>query len=317
MNNTEILNALASLINTTATNKGIDMNLAFQNFYNYSKLNCRPATLNYYEKNFKVLKRTLDALGVIYTGDVTKANYRQLESILRTEGYKNSSINKYTDLLKMIFRVNNELEYINYNPIANIKKLKEDIPEIQIISQKNMTKIMNFLDCLPKTYYNIRNKAFLLLLKDTGIRLSELLHLKTKNVDIENNTIFLDFTKTHTTRYVFFTDDTKIVLREYIKIKRYAKEPNIDYFFNNDNCTLPMNRNVVYHFLEDITKACDIDQSITPHKWRHTFITKLVENNVNLVSVMKVAGHTEYSTTQRYIHQNINNLKESILGIKK
>ena len=217
----------------------------------------------------------------------------------------------------MIFKVNNELEYINYNPIASIKKLKENIPEIKTISKKNLEKIMSFLRRLPKTYYNIRNTAFLLLLKDTGIRLNELLHLKTKYVDIENNTIFLDFTKTHATRYVFFTDETKSVLREYMKIKRCAKEPNIDYFFNNDTCTLPMNRNVVYHFLEEITKACDIDQSITPHKWRHTFITKLVENNVNLASIMKVAGHTEYSTTQRYIHQDINSLKESILSIKK
>ena len=317
MNNTEILNAFANLINSASTKKGIDLDLAYQNFYGFSKLNCRQATLDYYSKNYKVLKRTMNALGVFYTSEVSKIVYKQLESILRNQGYKNSSINKYTDLLKMIFKVNNDLEYIDYNPIANIKKLKEDIPEIQTISKKNMNKIMSYLETLPKTYHNIRNTSFLLLLKDTGIRLNELLHLKTKYVDIENNTIFLDFTKTHATRYVFFTDDTKIVLREYMKIKRYAKEPNIDYFFNNDTGTLPMNRNVVYHFLEDISKACHIDQSITPHKWRHTFITKLVENNVNLSSVMKVAGHTEYSTTQRYIHQNLNHLKESILSIKK
>lgn len=264
MNNTEILNAFANLINSASTKKGIDLDLAYQNFYGFSKLNCRQATLDYYSKNYKVLKRTMNALGVFYTSEVSKIVYKQLESILRNQGYKNSSINKYTDLLKMIFKVNNDLEYIDYNPIANIKKLKEDIPEIQTISKKNMNKIMSYLETLPKTYHNIRNTSFLLLLKDTGIRLNELLHLKTKYVDIENNTIFLDFTKTHATRYVFFTDDTKIVLREYMKIKRYAKEPNIDYFFNNDTGTLPMNRNVVYHFLEDISKACHIDQSITP-----------------------------------------------------
>ena len=182
MNNTEILNALASLINTTASNKGIDISLAYQNFYNYSKLNCRPATLSFYDKSFKVLKRSLTTLGIFYTSEVTKASYRQLEAILRNEGYKNSSINKFTDLLKMIFKVNNELEYINYNPIASIKKLKENIPEIKTISKKNLEKIMSFLRRLPKTYYNIRNNAFLLLLKDTGIRLKELLHLNTKYV---------------------------------------------------------------------------------------------------------------------------------------
>ena len=77
MNNTEILNALASLINTTASNKGIDISLAYQNFYNYSKLNCRPATLSFYDKSFKVLKRSLTTLGIFYTSEVTKASYRQ------------------------------------------------------------------------------------------------------------------------------------------------------------------------------------------------------------------------------------------------
>ncbi len=318
MNNNDVLNALASLIsNASINNKGISINLAFDNFYNYSKLNCRQTTLDYYRKNYKTLNRALYQLGITYTNEVTKASYKLLETLFRGQGYKNSSINKYTDLLKMIFKVNNELEYISYNPIANLKKLREAAPDIEIISNSNKEKILLYLYQLPNNYQYIRKKVCLLLLKDTGVRLNELLHLKTKNIDIENNTIFLDYTKTNDTRYVFFSDETKALLKKYLEIKPVPEEPYIDYLFNNHTCTTPMSKHVIYHFFEEIKEACNIEQSISPHKWRHTFITELVENNVNLASIMKVAGHTEFSTTKKYIHQSLTNLKESILSIKK
>ncbi|MDE7095480.1 MAG: site-specific integrase [Anaeroplasmataceae bacterium] len=317
MNDNEVLTALASLINNASNNKGISFDLAFNNFYSYSKLNCRPATLEYYNKIYRILQRTLDQLGITNTNQITKASYKVLETTFRSHGYKNSSINKFTDLLKMIFKVNNELEYIHYNPVANIKKLRENPPEIEIISKTNMTKIMKYIDGLPKTYQYIRKKICLLLLKDTGVRINELLHLKTENIDIDNNTIYLDYTKTHDARYVFFTDSTKLVLKEYILIKPVPEEPYIDYLFINDKCTDIMSKHVIYHFFEEISNACGIEQSISPHKWRHTFITELVENNVNLTSIMKVAGHTEFNTTKKYIHQSLTNLKESILSIKK
>lgn len=318
MNNNDVLNALASLISSASTNnKGISFELAFDNFYSYSKLNCRPATLEYYRKNFKTLNRALNQLGITHTNEVTKASYKMLETIFRSHGYKNSSINKYTDLLKMIFKVNNDLEYINYNPIANIKKLREATPDIEIISKSNQQKILLYLEGLPNDYHYIRKKVCLLLLKDTGVRINELLHLKTSNIDVDNNTIFLDYTKTNDTRYVFFSEETKVVLKEYLQIKPVSEEPYIDYLFNDDTCTRTMSKHVIYHFFEEIKEACDIEQSISPHKWRHTFITELVENNVNLTSIMKVAGHTEFSTTKKYIHQSLTNLKESILSIKK
>lgn len=310
MNEQQILNTLASLINNNADSKGISMDFAFQNFYEYSKLNCRTATLSFYAKQYKTLSKALANLNISCTNDVTKITYKQIESFLKASGYSNSSINKCTDLLKMIFKTNNILEYIHHNPLIGMKKLKEDDPEIKIVSKPNIQKILGYIKSLPLNFANIRKITALLLLKDTGVRLNELLHIEIKNISIDTNTIFLKYTKTHSTRYVFFTDDTKKFLLEYINL---LEESDNIYLFRSKNNKSFMSVDVVYHFIDKIYDVCEIEQSISPHKWRHTFITTLIEKNVNLSNVMKVAGHTEYSTTKKYIHQNIANLRDSIL----
>ncbi|MDE7101091.1 MAG: site-specific integrase [Anaeroplasmataceae bacterium] len=311
MNEKQILNTLASLISNAGSNNGISIDFAFQNFYNYSKLNCRTATLNFYIKEYKTLSKALGYLNISSTSEVTKVTYKQIESFLKASGYSNSTINKCTDLLKMIFKTNNILEYINHNPIIGMKKLKEEDPEIKIVSKPNIQKILDYIKSLPHNFTNIRKITALLLLKDTGVRLNELLHIEIKNISIDNNTIFLKYTKTHNTRYVFFTDDTKKFLIEYISL--LDNESDNIYLFRSKNKNTYMSTDVVYHFIDKIYDACEIEQSISPHKWRHTFITTLIEKNVNLSNVMKVAGHTEYSTTKKYIHQSISNLRDSIL----
>ncbi|MDE6584976.1 MAG: tyrosine-type recombinase/integrase, partial [Anaeroplasmataceae bacterium] len=80
----------------------------------------------------------------------------------------------------------------------------------------------------------------------------------------------------------------------------------------------PMQVDSVYDLLAKLKKTLQIEQSISPHKWRHTFATNLINENVNLHSIMQVLGHTQYSTTARYLHQNQNKLKNEILhAIKK
>ena len=66
--------------------------------------------------------------------------------------------------------------------------------------------IFDYLFSLKPTPVNLRNILIILLLSDTGVRMNELRHIKLRNVNLDNNSIYLDFTKTGKPRYVFFTD---------------------------------------------------------------------------------------------------------------
>ncbi|MDE6242322.1 MAG: site-specific integrase [Anaeroplasmataceae bacterium] len=313
MENQEILNALGNLIQNQVNKNNMDINIAYQNFIQKAKCTCRESTISYYNKKFKLLKETLSAIGVNNLSDINKVIYNKLILILKNSRYKNNTINKVCDLLKSIFKTNVELGFIQSNPLAGIKKLKEDNVMIIIIKKLILNRIFDYLFNLKENFYNIRNTLAILLLNDTGVRINELVHVKWKNINIEENTIYLDFTKTIKTRFVYFQEVTKKYMLKYLSY--HSKK--CEYLFITKKDT-QMNVDSVYDFISQIKQTLNIENSISPHKWRHTFATKLIEENVNLDSIMKVLGHTQYTTTARYLHQQQTKIKNDILkAIKK
>ena len=246
-------------------------------------------------------------LNLIQTSDINKNSYNQIIHVLINMKYKNATINKFMDLLKQIMKVNVELEYIPYSPIANIKKLKEEINEIQIIKNDTIENILKYIESLSDNFINCRNRLIIYLMNDTGVRINELVNIEIKNINIENNSVYLSYTKTHEPRLVFLQETTIKALKSYLKWHNGNK-----YLLLSTN-GVKVNRDSLYHFLEQIKKELNITQSITPHKWRHTFATNLVKNNVNLNTIMRVMGHTQYATTKRYLHQEQDEIKNQIL----
>lgn len=307
MNNEELLHALGNLL--LNKNKNISLNLAYENYINQAKSKCRTETIIYYEKKWAVLKPILDDLNFYNTSDINKVAYNQIVNILISRGYKNITINKYMDLLKSIFKVNVELDYIPYSPIANIKKLKTTIPDIKTIQDNNIEQIFDYLEKLDHNFINDRNKLAIYMMNDTGARINELVNIELKNVKIDSKSIYLSYTKTHEPRWVFLQENTLNALKTYLKWHN-----GNNYLFLNTNGS-KMKRDSIYNFLEKIRIKLNIEQSITPHKWRHTFATNLIRNNVNLNTIMKVMGHTQYETTKRYLHQETEELKEQILNV--
>lgn len=308
MQNIEILNALATLINDASSKNQMTIEQAFNVFIDYSKSSCREETIKYYKSKYKLLKQILNNLGIVHTGQITKVSYSKIINQLAALNYSNATINKVCDLLKSIFKVVNDLEYINYNPIAGIKKLKETMPKINIVKENTKKDIEDYLLNLEETKENIRNIVLILLLNDTGARINEIINIKTKNIEIENNSIYLEFTKTNKYRYVYFREITKSYL---IKLLEHVKSS--EYLFLNFKNKKRLEKHSIYDIIQKIKDDLNIDYSISPHKWRHSLATELVNDNINVNEIMTVLGHTQFSTTQRYIHQSNNKIKNDIL----
>lgn len=310
MNNSQIINALANLINNETNKNYLNLQLAFTHFIEQAKTKCRSDTIKFYQSKFKVLSSVLEILGYSNLGMIDKVVYNRLINTLKGQGYSNSTINKLCDLLKGIYKVNYELNYINHNPLANIQKLKTINPKIKIINNQVKASIYRFLLSLKQTPSNVRNITAIMLLNDTGIRINELVNIKVKNIDIDKNYIYLDFTKTIKSRYVYFDNDTKLFLNKWLTFHNGTSE----YLFITHNGT-KLRRNTIYDFLDMIKSKTGIEQSISPHKWRHTLATNLINENVNLNEVMEILGHTEFETTKRYLHQENEHIRKDILNV--
>ena len=311
MTNTEIINALASLINDAGNKTKFTLDAAFNIFYNYKKSRVREATLYYYKKGFNQCKEILSQIGVYYTTDLTKQNYNTFVNVLIGKNYSNATINKHCDLLKGILNVLNDLDYINYNPLKGIKKLKEEIPEIKMVSHDVKTKIMNYLFSLPHTPVNLRNICYFLIVNDTGARLNEMMNIKVKNIKLNENTIYLEYTKTGKPRRVYIKDITVNYINEFLIYHNNVSE----YFFISLKDGKRINKNYIYEIIANIQNELKIPGSISPHKWRHAFATELAEANMNINRMMDVLGHTQYSTTKRYLHLNDEITKNEVLKI--
>ena len=160
-----------------------------------------------------------------------------------------------------------------------------------------------------------RNRAILELLWASGMRISELSGLNFEDLNLENNEIRV-FGKGAKERIILVTDRAKSYLERYIKMARplvakgYRVDENEDspVFINNTGFRLQPRtiRNVINEIVEKI----ELPKHVTPHVFRHSFATHLIENGADLRVVQELLGHASISNTQIYTHISTRHLKD-------
>lgn len=157
----------------------------------------------------------------------------------------------------------------------------------------------------------IRDKAMLELLYATGIRVSELINLKEKDINIPMGYIICSDENGNKERIIPMGNVARYALSNYIKNARKAmiKDPDEQMLFVN--CLgSPMSRQGFWKIIKSYAAKANIKKKITPHILRHSFASHLVENGADLRAVQEMLGHSDISTTQIYAKLNNYKLKE-------
>ena len=222
--------------------------------------------------------------------------------------YKPKSIKRKVAVLKAFFEYLTCEELIDDNPFDKMHlKIKEPIILPKIIPEKILTKILNeayksLEEC--KTEYSekciIRDIAVLELLFATGLRVSELCNLKSEDVNLSENYIKV-FGKGSKERVIqICTPDVITALRQYKKSFR-AIIDDTGYFFVNrllNNLSEQSVRFMINKYVNRISASIHI----TPHMFRHTFATMLLESDVDIRYIQQILGHSSITTTEIYTH---------------
>jgi len=156
----------------------------------------------------------------------------------------------------------------------------------------------------------IRDRAILELLYATGMRVGELVLLKTKDINFGANYIIV-FGKGSKERVVFFGQKAAESLDEYLRKSRpfLIKDIECDSLFLNKNGTGLSDRSV-RRIIDKYVKTTALNNDISPHTLRHTFATHMLNNGADLKTVQELLGHSSLSTTQIYTHVTKDRLKE-------
>lgn len=176
-----------------------------------------------------------------------------------------------------------------------------DIPDIEAIFES--------IDTL--TDAGVRDRALLELLYGSGLRISELLSLRLPDLMLDEGWVRV-FGKGFKERIVPFGDEAQTWLRSYIKNVRPLLAEHImaeDVIFLNMRGT-PLSRMGVWKIIQKHTLAAGIEKAVSPHVFRHSFATHLLEGGADLRAVQEMLGHSDIATTQIYTHLDRNYLKE-------
>ena len=202
-------------------------------------------------------------------------------------------------------------EKIDINPMELIDapKLVRKLPETLNIQE--IENIINAVDLDSKE--GMRNKAILETLYSCGLRVSELVNLKVQNLFLDIGFIKV-LGKGMKERLVPI--GTKAAECISIYMKEFRTNLNISegfegYLFINRRGK-NLTRNMIFIIVKDLVKKAGLNKNISPHTFRHSFATHLIEGGADLRAVQEMLGHESITTTEIYTHLNKNYLKEVV-----
>lgn len=163
--------------------------------------------------------------------------------------------------------------------------------------------------CAGSSGENIRDLAMLELLYATGLRVSELVHLKLREVNLDSGYL-MTLGKGNKERLVPIGESACQRVTAYIEGVRYRLDPSgQNKFLFLSRLGDAMSRQAFWNLIKKRAYQAGISKNISPHTLRHSFATHLLENGADLRSVQVMLGHADLSTTQIYTHVTRERLK--------
>ena len=215
----------------------------------------------------------------------------------------------------------NYLEYEDDDFINPLRKIKIRFKEPQTLPMvMTISEVKKILDALygelnsnsqTNTYTykaQIRNIAIIELLFATGMRISELCNLKVSDIDLRTGIIKV-LGKGSKERIVQICNtDIKSLLKKYQKLFDNHIQDDKCFFINRLGQSISTQS--VRLMLRQYVQKSGISKNVTPHTFRHTFATLLLEENVDIRYIQNMLGHSTITTTQIYTHINTGNQKK-------
>lgn len=198
---------------------------------------------------------------------------------------------------------NNHLE----NVALQIDSPKTDKTLPQVLSIEEVNRMINSID--KEDPISLRNRAMMELLYGSGLRISELLNIRLKDIHMKERYLII-IGKGDKERMVPISEMSIIAIRKYLE-KAYndlaPKNGNL-LFYNYQKG--PLSRQAVFKYIKKLASDNGIEKEISPHTLRHSFASHMLEGGMNLRVVQELLGHEDIATTQIYTHINRQKLKE-------
>ena len=221
--------------------------------------------------------------------------------------YKQKTVKRKIASVKAFYSYLEEEEVLEQNPFRKIKvKFKETIVLPRIIPREEIEQLLNYMyaylnDLSGIGYkHGLRDAAVVELFFATGARVYEISNIRSESINLNSGLIRI-MGKGGKERYIQISNEAvlEILRKYYAENEKDIKKSG--YFFVNNRGNRYTEQSIRL-MLKKYTKKAGIETKITPHMFRHSFATYLIEEGVDVSCIQQILGHSSIKTTQIYIH---------------
>lgn len=272
-------------------------------------------TKNQYEDNFKFFCEYIDKHGALYDVSAITTefirewiSYMQFDHVqfrtvehrrVKEVGLKPSTINTRLKTIRAMFNTLKRERLIEVNPMERISNVNEPEEMIEVLSDKEIARLLGVMD---KSYYtDYRDYVLTMFLLDTMLRITEATTITRDDIDHDSQVVIVRATvaKSRKARAVPVSSRILRLLDELIKENENTVYS--DYIFVTDSGK-PYDRNTYNQRLKDYAQMANINKSVHPHIFRHTAATRWLENGGGMEELRLILGHSKYEMVKRYAH---------------
>ena len=246
--------------------------------------------------------------------DVDFNKLREYLYFIQRFDYKKTTIARKTASIRTFYKFLFRERYVDSNPAISLSAPKRPKSLPKFLTTDEIEKILNNVKI--ETPAGFRNRVILELLWATGMRVSELSNLNFGDLNLEENEIRV-FGKGAKERIVLISDRAKQYLIQYINTARGLLAPGYDIGEINDNSPLFINNTgfrlqnkTIRNAINEVVEKIELPKKVTPHVFRHSFATHLIENGADLRVVQELLGHSGISNTQIYTHISMKHMQD-------
>ena len=275
----------------------LDFDAAISAFLRYCKIrNLTKDTLKYYTDVLSVLKTDLATQGIMRPIDVTSDHlYTAIES-RQASGVSDATVNMYFRGWRAFFNFLADEAILPISPMAGMKAIKAEKRVIETFSKEQIRRLLAEPD--RTTFTGYRDYVLMLLLLDTGIRISEAESIRIPDIFWRDRVIKI-YGKGRKERLVPFQSTVEKHLREYIAIRGPLDHDFL--FVNIDN--EPWKKRSMQETIARYGDMAGIKNvRVSPHTFRHTFARLYIVNGGDIFSLQKILGHSTLEMVRNYVN---------------
>ena len=270
---------------------------------NCRQRNLREGTINHYKQSYTQFYKYFDANMPVenFTSDM----YKQYVVFLRNTLQNDVSINSYLrDLITTFHFLMNE----GYVEPFKMQAIKVDRTNVETYSDDELRTLLQKPNIKKCSFTEYQSWVMTNFLFSTGIRQRSLMYIKVKDIDFDNNVVYVNVTKNRKPLLVPINQTMAHILNEYLKYRKYKSKD--DFLFCNVFGE-QLVKSTCYHMLYEYNKRRGVETTGI-HRYRHTFARQWILNGGNVVSLSRLLGHSSLQITQNYVNLLVSDVAKEV-----